>query len=83
MSYADNEATQQLTPGVYRDKDRITMTAAAIAKLDEAIVCAFGESKHLPLDRLEQQIPIARQPAQALKLARDLAIYNDYKGEEL
>jgi 6-phosphogluconolactonase/glucosamine-6-phosphate isomerase/deaminase len=83
VSYADNEATQQFTPGVYRDKDRITMTAAAIAKLDEAIVCALGESKHLPLDKIEQDIPIEEQPAQALKRVDQLSIYNDYKGEKI
>lgn len=83
VSYADSEATQQFTPGVYRDKDRITMTAAAIAQLDDAIVCALGESKHIPLDQLEQTIPLAEEPAQALKLAKNLSVYNDYKGELL
>ena len=82
ISYADSEATQQFTPGVYRDKDRITMTAAAIAKLDEAIVVALGKDPAL-FDRLEHDIPIEQMPAQALKQVKNLSIYNDCKGEIL
>ncbi len=82
ISYADSEATKQLTPGVYRDKDRITMTVTAIARLDEAIVTAFGKDPEL-FDRLEHKIPIEKMPAQALKLVKNVNIYNDQKGIQI
>ncbi|MEX1995740.1 MAG: 6-phosphogluconolactonase [Candidatus Saccharimonadales bacterium] len=59
---------------------RITITPAAIAKLDEAVVYASGEAKHPELDKLGKKLPIEKQPAQALKQAGKLTIFNDYKG---
>lgn len=83
MTYADDEVTIDSPPGVKRGIDRITMTAAAIARLDEAVVCALGPLKRVPLERLEQDLPLAQQPAQALKRVPRCSIYNDYKGEVL
>ncbi|HEY2004041.1 MAG TPA: 6-phosphogluconolactonase [Candidatus Saccharimonadia bacterium] len=65
------------------DFRRISSTPAAIARLDEAVVYAVGESKHPQLERLSQQLPYTEQSAQALKQAPSLAIFNDYKGETL
>lgn len=81
-SYADSEATQEFTEGVYRDKDRITMTAVAITHLDEAIVVALGKDPSL-FERLEQTIDVSEMPAQALKQVAALSVYNDYKGEKI
>lgn len=81
-SYADSEAIQNFTEGVYREKDRITISAAAIAKFDEIIVIALGKKPSL-FEQLEQDIPINKMPAQALKKVSNLSIYNDYKGESI
>lgn len=58
---------------------RITMTPAAIARLDEAVVYAAGEAKWPVLDQLEADIPLEDQPAQALKQVRKVTIFDDYK----
>lgn len=83
ISYDDREISNESPAGVLRGFDRITMTTRAVAKLDEAIVCAFGEAKRLWLDILEKDLPVEQNPAQALKQAAKLSIYNDYKGQPL
>jgi 6-phosphogluconolactonase/glucosamine-6-phosphate isomerase/deaminase len=62
--------------------ERITMTPKAISRLDEAIVYAVGEIKWPVLDALETEVPLTKQPAQALKTVPNLTIFNDHKGEE-
>jgi 6-phosphogluconolactonase/glucosamine-6-phosphate isomerase/deaminase len=59
---------------------RITMAPAAIVKLDEAVVYAFGKPKWPILDKLEADIPIEVMPAQVLKTVQKLSVFNDYKG---
>jgi 6-phosphogluconolactonase/glucosamine-6-phosphate isomerase/deaminase len=59
---------------------RVTMTVPAIAKLDEAVVYALGEDKWPVIEKLSTDIPLREQPAQALKQARTLTIFTDYKG---
>lgn len=81
-SYADNQAPQSQAAGIYRDKDRITMTAKAIAQLDEAIIFAIGKELSL-FDKLEQDIAVRDMPAQALKRAKKLTVYNDKKGDKV
>jgi 6-phosphogluconolactonase/glucosamine-6-phosphate isomerase/deaminase len=56
---------------------RITTTPAALGKLNEAVVYATGEAKWPVLDRLETDLPIADQPAQALKTLSKLTIFTD------
>lgn len=82
VSYADDEATPSVIEGIYRGKDRVTMTAVAIARLDEIIVVAFGK-KPILFDKLEQATDIETMPAQALKQVDKLTIYNDSKGEQI
>lgn len=60
---------------------RITMTPPAIAALDEAVVYAMGEAKLPALQNLRQEIPLAKQPAQALKKIKQFTIFNDQTGE--
>ncbi len=68
----------RLAFGYYTEKfNRITMTAKAIGMLDEAIVFAQGEKKRRPLRKLEEEISVAKMPAQALKKARKLTIFTD------
>lgn len=57
---------------------RITITPAAIAKLDVAIAWAAGGDKAGPLVQLHQRMAIAKQPAQALKLAKNSYVYNNH-----
>lgn len=63
--------------------ERITMTAAAIRQLDEAVLYATGKNKQVVLDNLEHDLPGSQQPAQVLKQAGNLIVYNDYKGEKI
>jgi 6-phosphogluconolactonase/glucosamine-6-phosphate isomerase/deaminase len=60
---------------------RITMAPEAIAKLNEAVVYTFGKPKWPILDKLEKDVPASTMPAQLLKTANKLTIFNDYKGE--
>lgn len=60
---------------------RVTMTPPAIAALDEVIVYAMGKAKRQPLERLQEDIPVVEQPAQALKQVAKLTIFNDQIGE--
>lgn len=64
------------------DFERITVTPKLIAALDEAVVYAVGAEKQSQLDKLTKDLDIAEQPAQVLKGASSLTIFNDYKGEE-
>lgn len=56
---------------------RVTTTADALAKLNEAVVYATGEAKWPVLDRLETDLPPAEQPAQLLKQVHKLTVFTD------
>lgn len=56
---------------------RITTTPIALEKLSEAVVYAVGEAKWPQLDRLETDLPLAEQPAQALKKLAKTTIFTD------
>ncbi len=62
------------------DYARLTLTPKAIKKFDEIVAYAVGEEKHKVLDDLGKSKPAEEQPAQYLKTARKITIYNDYKG---
>jgi 6-phosphogluconolactonase/glucosamine-6-phosphate isomerase/deaminase len=60
------------------DYDRITITTPAIAEMDLAIAYTAGLEKLPAVERLrDAELPIPKQPAQALKQARELYVYND------
>jgi 6-phosphogluconolactonase/glucosamine-6-phosphate isomerase/deaminase len=59
------------------DYQRVTTTAAALQRLDEAVVFAAGEAKWPVLDRLETELPVAEQPAQILKSLPQLTVFTD------
>jgi 6-phosphogluconolactonase/glucosamine-6-phosphate isomerase/deaminase len=61
--------------------DRISITPAAVSRLTEAVAYVMGESKHEQLRRLQEDVPYAEQSAQALKLAPNVTIFNDFIGE--
>lgn len=62
---------------------RITVTARAIKRLDEAVVYAAGQEKRPVLRQLQQEnLPIEQQPAQLLKSVPELTIFNDSVGDE-
>ena len=63
------------------DFQRITITPVTIAKLDIAIAFAAGDKKIAALHDLQKDLPISKQPAQALKLAGSTYIYNNQKEE--
>jgi len=65
------------------DFERITITAHVIEQLDEAIVYATGEAKRSQLEALQRDRPTADQPAQLLKRAKAVTIFNDSIGENL
>lgn len=65
------------------DYIRITTTPWFIALLSEAFLFTSGEAKHRQLELLNQEVPLAEQPAQALKLVPMLTVFNDSMGETL
>jgi 6-phosphogluconolactonase/glucosamine-6-phosphate isomerase/deaminase len=65
------------------DFERITMTPAAIAKLDEAVLYAVGKTKHAVLAQLKRDVQLNQQPAQVLKHVPRLTVFNDYQGGDL
>ncbi len=71
----DQNLTHGYEAGPFR---RITMTPNAIMQLDEAVVYAVGETKHQILEQLSTDMQIDAQPAQALKSAPKLMIFNDH-----
>ena len=62
---------------------RITTTPRFITLLSEAFLYTSGEAKHHQLELLNQDVPLAEQPAQALKLVPMLTVINDSIGEAL
>lgn len=65
------------------DFERITMTATAIARLNEVVIAAFGETKFPTLSRLlHEDIAPNDQPAQFLKLVDKCTLFTDYKEEK-
>ena len=69
-------------PGVRPAFERITLTRHALSQLDEIVAPAMGESKREALENLQRELPVDEQPAQILKQAKELYVYNDaIKGE--
>lgn len=64
------------------DFTRITMTPLAIAKVDQALVYAVGDSKKVALENLKTAKPVDEQPAQVLKSVPDVTIFNSFIEEE-
>lgn len=62
------------------DYPRVTMTGEAIAQLDEAVLFAYGESKHEQVRRLlYEDIDAHEQPAKLLLDAGKFSVYTDYQ----
>jgi 6-phosphogluconolactonase/glucosamine-6-phosphate isomerase/deaminase len=61
------------------DFERITITPAFIAQMDEAFVFAAGRPKHAQIKKLSQKLALAEQPAQILKAILRVEFYNDLK----
>jgi 6-phosphogluconolactonase/glucosamine-6-phosphate isomerase/deaminase len=59
------------------DFSRITTTPASFENFDTAFLVAYGQSKQSQLERLQEDLPISTQPAQALKKAKQLIIYSE------
>lgn len=81
-----SSAVQSRETAVYYnwdDHQRITMTPAAIVKLDVAVIQAFGRDKDDTLHKLlTLNLPDDDQPAQVLKRVNRSILYTDYKEEE-
>lgn len=70
------ESKQLVAAYTAADFQRITITPVCIAQLDTVITYVADEKKQAALQQLVQQdIPIAEQPAQALKLVHDSYVY--------
>lgn len=74
-------ATGMATSYVTEQFTRVTTTMGAIGQLDEAVVYAMGEAKRPALEALQQERPLAEQPAQVLKTVPKITIFNDQLGE--
>jgi 6-phosphogluconolactonase/glucosamine-6-phosphate isomerase/deaminase len=60
------------------DYMRITMTFAALRRIHQAYLFAYGRPKRAALDRLcDGDYPINDQPAQVLRELREVTVYND------
>lgn len=72
------QPTEKLAIG-YQATDfaRITITPEAIKRLDAAVAYVAGEAKAPALAQLQHDLPLAEQPAQALKLAKHAWIFSD------
>lgn len=77
------EASRLATCYVGDDYQRITMSAKAIGLLDEAVLYATGAGKWPMLEKLQATLPAVVQPAQLLKTAAHLTIFNDLKGDSV
>jgi 6-phosphogluconolactonase/glucosamine-6-phosphate isomerase/deaminase len=62
------------------DYDRVTLTPPALQKLDQIFLVAYGKSKHEQLVALHSAGDVTVQPAQLLRRAKHVVIYNDLKG---
>jgi len=58
------------------DYERITTTAAVIKKLDLIVVYACGEEKTTIIHKLKQNVAAFKVPAQLLKTAKNVVIFN-------
>ena len=77
---SDKGLTSGYDAGVFK---RVTITASAIDRLDEAVVYAVGQDKWPVIDQLDTDIPVNQQPAQMLKAVPRLMIFNDHKSSQL
>jgi 6-phosphogluconolactonase/glucosamine-6-phosphate isomerase/deaminase len=65
------------------DYGRLAPTGAFFGRIDEIIMYVMGESKHQQLNRLDEDIDPAVQPAQLLKQFKNVTILNDLKGDSI
>lgn len=77
---SDKGLTSGYDAGVFK---RVTITASAIFRLDEAVVYAVGQDKWPVIDQLDTDLPVNQQPAQMLKAVPRLIIFNDHKSSQL
>ncbi|MGB4762294.1 MAG: 6-phosphogluconolactonase [Candidatus Saccharimonas sp.] len=77
------DTTQSTSHFVGEDFERVTISPAFIAHLDEAVVYTQGRAKFVTLDALlHDTVPVIEQPAQALKSAGKLTVFTDYKSNK-
>jgi 6-phosphogluconolactonase/glucosamine-6-phosphate isomerase/deaminase len=65
------------------DFTRVTPTAKLISQLDEVVVYAAGAEKQAQIDKLDEEIPVIKQPAQLLKRLERVVFFNDHKGGKI
>lgn len=73
-------AREQSKPVIhYRaaDFNRITISPVVFGRLDLAVAYATGPEKKATLNKLKSDFPLADQPAQMLKKAKELYVYTD------
>jgi 6-phosphogluconolactonase/glucosamine-6-phosphate isomerase/deaminase len=61
----------------HSDYQRITVTAKALSRLDEAVLYASGDNKRQAVSDLLKDLPSAQQPAQIIKQIPSWSVYND------
>ncbi|HXY18001.1 MAG TPA: 6-phosphogluconolactonase [Candidatus Nitrosopolaris sp.] len=77
------DSQQLVTDYITPEFQRITVTAKTIALLDLVVAYAVGAEKSEALQNLSRDLSVREQPAQALKLAKQLVIFNDQVGDKL
>ncbi len=65
------------------DFERLSMTADAIQRCDEAVLYATGQSKFAAMESFMQDGPIDEVPARLLKTAKKYTVFTDYYKEKI
>ncbi len=78
------KASKDWTVGFeWSDYTRISLTPFALAKVNQAFLLAFGESRRPMLEDLRSKnLSVAKQPAQLLKKLPEVYVYNDQIGDK-
>lgn len=76
--------TDKLAAGYHTETfERVTLTFAALKRIDEAYAFVFGEAKRSALETLKRgPLPLSEQPAQILREIPEAYVYNDCIAEE-
>jgi 6-phosphogluconolactonase/glucosamine-6-phosphate isomerase/deaminase len=77
------DSQQPVVAYEWEDYQRITPTFKTIRRINEIVSYVVGEEKWLQIEKLEQDLAVAEQPAQFLKQCNKVTIYNDLKGERI
>jgi 6-phosphogluconolactonase/glucosamine-6-phosphate isomerase/deaminase len=77
----DNQTAELVSNETTATFQRMSLTYAALRRINTAYAFAFGENKRQALQQLQTDLPFETQPSQVLKDVAEAYIYNDQIGE--